>query len=224
MGVEVTAEDVVKKIYVVRLSLRKVDKRQGGQTRMGLAGAIDDKFEKIEQQIRQISVSKSSTPSTKGISTASTDVSILSGTDDVAVNLSNLITSGGSANSSPIKSGGRLKTGDFFITKPSNLSQSHVIFHLISDEPINSPSEITSRHPVIISLPNILKTASRHGVTTLTIPALLRHDMSEDMTVQCTLQLLLPHDISEDLFNILANQVPNVLRVANPKILVDNKK
>uniref|UniRef100_A0A1A9Z5P2 RPN2_C domain-containing protein n=1 Tax=Glossina pallidipes TaxID=7398 RepID=A0A1A9Z5P2_GLOPL len=34
-GVEVTAEDVVKKIYAVRLSLRRVDKRQGGQTRMG---------------------------------------------------------------------------------------------------------------------------------------------------------------------------------------------
>uniref|UniRef100_A0A1B0BPS2 Macro domain-containing protein n=1 Tax=Glossina palpalis gambiensis TaxID=67801 RepID=A0A1B0BPS2_9MUSC len=213
---------------------------------------IDDQFEKIEQQIRQISVSTSSTPSTKSISTASTDVSILSGTDDVAVNLSNLINSGGSVNSSPIKSGGRLKTGDFFITKHSNLSQSHVIFHLISDEPINSPSEITSRHPVILGLRNILKTASRHDVTTLTIPALLRHEMSEDMTVQwctrraelvfkcakgfmiesaswggaelSTLQLLLPHDISEDLFNILANQVPNVFRVANPKILVDNKK
>lgn len=59
-----------------------------------------------------------------------------------------------------------------------------MIFHLISDEPMNSPSEINSRHPVIMGLRNILKTASRHDVTTLTIPALLRHEMSEDMTVQ----------------------------------------
>lgn len=65
------------------------------------------------------------------------------------------------------------------MTKHSNLSQSHIIFHLISDESFNSPSEINSRHPVILGLRNILKTASRHDVTTLTIPALLRHEMSE---------------------------------------------
>jgi hypothetical protein len=28
----------------------------------------------------------------------------------------------------------KLKPGDFFVTKHSNLSQSHIIFHLISDE------------------------------------------------------------------------------------------
>ncbi|XP_055849191.1 protein C12orf4 homolog [Episyrphus balteatus] len=157
----------------------------------------------------------------------------------------------GSNSSSPTKSSLKLKTGDFFITKHSNLSQSHVIFHLISDEPFNSPSEINSRHPVILGLRNILKTASRHDVTTLTIPALLRHEMSEDMTVQwcmrraelvfkcakgfmiesaswggaelSTLQLLLPHDISEELFTTLAGMVPHVFRVTNPKIFVDGK-
>ncbi|XP_065081404.1 protein C12orf4 homolog [Ochlerotatus camptorhynchus] len=141
----------------------------------------------------------------------------------------------------------RLKPGDVFITRHSNLSHSHVIFHLISDETFQSPSEINSRHPVIMGLRNILKISSRHDVTTLTIPALLRHDMSEDMTVswcvrraelvfKCakgfmiesaswggaelnTLQLLLPHDISEELFRTLADMVPHVFRVANPKIL-----
>lgn len=35
----------------------------------------------------------------------------------------------------PEKKIGKLKPGDFFITKHSNLSQSHIVFHLISDEP-----------------------------------------------------------------------------------------
>ncbi|KAI8130488.1 hypothetical protein FF38_11855 [Lucilia cuprina] len=208
---------------------------------------IDDQLEKIEEQIRQLNLSNnSSTPSTKSLSTASTDISIASGDEGITHSIHS------SASNSPVKTSAKLKTGDFFITKHSNLSQSHVIFHLISDEPINSPSEINSRHPVILGLRNILKTASRHDVTTLTIPALLRHEMSEDMTVQwcmrraelvfkcakgfmiesaswggaelSTLQLLLPHDISEDLFNTLASMVPNVFRVANPKILVDNSK
>ncbi|KAH8312636.1 hypothetical protein KR044_011829, partial [Drosophila immigrans] len=189
---------------------------------------MDVQLEKIEKQIRALNTSDTS--STRSNSSGD-----------------------GSANSSPAKqSVPKLKTGDFFITKHSNLSQSHVIFHLISDEPINSPSEINSRHPVILGLRNILKTASRHDITTLTIPALLRHEMSEDMTVQwcirraelvfkcakgfmiesaswggaelSTLQLLLPHDISEELFTTLAGMVPNVFRVANPKILVDNNK
>lgn len=130
---------------------------------------IDDQLEKIENQIRCMSISESNTPSTTSAGSA----------ELANQNMNN------STNSSPQKSSiAKLKTGDFFITKHSNLSQSHVIFHLISDEPINSPSEINSRHPVILGLRNILKTASRHDVTTLTIPALLRHEMSEDMTVQ----------------------------------------
>ncbi|EDV91070.1 protein C12orf4 homolog [Drosophila grimshawi] len=194
---------------------------------------MDVQLEKIEKQIRALNTSDTSSTPSQGSGTGN-------GGD-------------GSATSSPAKqSVARLKTGDFFITKHSNLSQSHVIFHLISDEPINSPSEINSRHPVILGLRNILKTASRHDITTLTIPALLRHEMSEDMTVQwcirraelvfkcakgfmiesaswggaelSTLQLLLPHDISEELFTTLAGMVPNVFRVANPKILVDNNK
>ncbi|ALC47815.1 CG9986, partial [Drosophila busckii] len=197
---------------------------------------MDVQLEKIEKQIRALNTSNtSSTPSNASASSGSGS------------------SAEGSATGSPIKQHvPKLTTGDFFITKHSNLSQSHVIFHLISDEPINSPSEINSRHPVILGLRNILKTASRHDITTLTIPALLRHEMSEDMTVQwcirraelvfkcakgfmiesaswggaelSTLQLLLPHDISEELFTTLSGMVPNVFRVANPKILVDNNK
>lgn len=77
------------------------------------------------------------------------------------------------------RAGCKLKPGDFFITRHSNLSQTHIIFHLISDEASNTPEDITSRHPVILGLRNILKTASRYDVTNLSIPALLRHEMSE---------------------------------------------
>jgi hypothetical protein len=80
----------------------------------------------------------------------------------------------------------KLKPGDVFITRHSNLAHNHVIFHLVSDE--TNSDEINSRHPVILGLRNILKIASRHDLTTLTIPAFLRHEMCEDMTVNWCLR------------------------------------
>lgn len=142
----------------------------------------------------------------------------------------------------------KLKPGDCFITTHSNLSHTHVIFHLVSDE-LNNPSEINSRHPVILGLRNVLKVASQCNIAMITFPLLARHEMSEEMTVawclrraelilKCTkgfmielasemkgssdtLQLLLPHNISEDLFNNLALLLPHIFRVSNSKILVE---
>lgn len=141
-----------------------------------------------------------------------------------------------------------LKPGDFFITRHSNIT-SHVIFHLIiSDETYHSIDEINSRHPILNpGLRNIIRTANRYDITTLTIPALLKDEMTEDMTVnwcmrraelifKCakgfmiesanwggselnTLQFLLPHNITSDLFQMLASIIPSVFRVANPKVL-----
>jgi hypothetical protein len=137
----------------------------------------------------------------------------------------------------------RLKPGDFFITKHTNLSQAHVIFHLVYDD---SPSEMNSRNPCILGLRNILKVANRYDVTQLTIPALLKNEMSEEMTLswclrraelilKCTkgfmiessstgselstLQLLLPSDISEELFISISQMIPSIFRVANTKFL-----
>ncbi|KAL5291257.1 C12orf4 family protein [Megaselia abdita] len=149
------------------------------------------------------------------------------------------------------KNAPKLSPGDVFITKHSNLTQCHIIFHLVADEHFcRTAEEINSRHPVILGLRNIMKIASQYDVSSLTIPGLLKHDMSEDMTVpwcirraelvfKCakgfvieaaswggaevsTLQLLLPHDISEELFSSLAAMVPNIFRVSNSKILVEN--
>lgn len=141
-----------------------------------------------------------------------------------------------------------LKPGDFFITRHSNIT-SHVIFHLIiSDETYHSIDEINSRHSILNpGLRNIIRTANRYDITTLTIPALLKDEMTEDMTVnwcmrraelifKCakgfmiesanwggselnTLQFLLPHNITPDLFQMLASIIPSVFRVANPKVL-----
>lgn len=137
----------------------------------------------------------------------------------------------------------RLKHGDFFVTKHSNLSQAHIIFHLVFDD---SPVEMNSRHPCILGLRNILKVANRYDVTQLTIPALLKNEMSEEMTLswclrraelilKCTkgfmiessstgselstLQLLLPSDISDELFSSISQMIPSIFRVANAKFL-----
>lgn len=80
-----------------------------------------------------------------------------------------------------------LKPGDFYITKHSNLSQNHVVFHLVTDESIYS-SEVNSRHQVILGLRNILKIAHVYDITTLALPLLLIHEISEDITLQWCLK------------------------------------
>lgn len=75
-------------------------------------------------------------------------------------------------------SGKTLQTGDVFITRHSNLAQVHVIFHMVSDDSILS-KDMNSRHPVLLGLRNILKTACSHDVTSLTIPLLLNYEMTE---------------------------------------------
>jgi len=68
----------------------------------------------------------------------------------------------------------RLAEGDFFITKHSNLSQVHVIFHLAADESQlqtkASLANVTSRHPVIVGLRHILKVKDHHVYFELRVP------------------------------------------------------
>lgn len=76
------------------------------------------------------------------------------------------------------KSTKNLQTGDVYITRHSNLSQVHVVFHIVTDDSLLS-KEINSRHPVLLGLRNILKTACSNDITSLTIPLLLQYDMTE---------------------------------------------
>ncbi|KAG8177634.1 hypothetical protein JTE90_019661 [Oedothorax gibbosus] len=139
-----------------------------------------------------------------------------------------------------------LKTGDFYITRHSNLSEVHVVFHLVTDDTLRM-ADVNSRHPTILGLRNILRVAHEHDICTVTIPLLLVHEMSEEMTIQwclkraelifkCvkgfmiemaslvgdetrTVQFLVPKGISEELFSSLSNLLPAIFRVSNPVVL-----
>lgn len=74
--------------------------------------------------------------------------------------------------------GAKLHTGDFYLTKHSNLSEVHIVFHLVVDESVRS-GEISSRHPTILSIRNIIRLCFRYDIQTLTIPLLLTHEMTE---------------------------------------------
>lgn len=85
---------------------------------------------------------------------------------------------GASRTSFSSKPNKHLQSGDVYITRHSNLSQVHVVFHIVSDDSLIS-REINSRHPVLLGLRNIMKIACCNDVTSLTIPLLLQYDMTE---------------------------------------------
>ncbi|KAF5285284.1 hypothetical protein FQR65_LT13274 [Abscondita terminalis] len=76
------------------------------------------------------------------------------------------------------KNSKHLQPGDVYVTRHSNLAQVHVVFHMVSDDSLRG-GDINSRHPVVLGLRNILKTACSNDVTSLTIPLLLQYEMSE---------------------------------------------
>ncbi|TRY54532.1 hypothetical protein DNTS_033398 [Danionella cerebrum] len=140
--------------------------------------------------------------------------------------------------------------GEFYITRHSNLSEVHVVFHLCVDDNLRSGS-ITARDPAIMGLRNILKVCCTHDITTITIPLLLVHDMSEEMTIpwclkraelvfKCvkgfmmemaswdggisrTVQFLVPQSISEEMFYQLSNMLPQIFRVSSTLTLTSKR-
>ena len=68
--------------------------------------------------------------------------------------------------------------GNFYITRHSNLSQVHVVFHLVVDDSLKSPT-LGTRNAVVSGLRNILHTASRNNIHTITLPVLLADEMTE---------------------------------------------
>ncbi|XP_071831310.1 FERRY endosomal RAB5 effector complex subunit 3-like [Apostichopus japonicus] len=146
-------------------------------------------------------------------------------------------SSEGSSNSSNEEISTNLQTGDFYITRHSNLSQVHLVFHLVSDDSTRDNTHCGT-HPVLLALRNILKIAVYFDIYTITIPLLLVYEMHEEMTIQwcykraelvfkCvkgfmiemtsgrtdgaetrTIQFVVPRGISEELFTTLSELVP----------------
>ncbi|XP_072290844.1 ferry endosomal RAB5 effector complex subunit 3 isoform X2 [Eucyclogobius newberryi] len=135
-----------------------------------------------------------------------------------------------------------LLPGEFYISRHSNLSEVQAVFHLCVDDNVRS-GNINARDPAIMGLRNILKVCCTHDITTVTIPLLLVHDMSEEMTIpwclkraelvfKCvkgfmmemaswdggisrTVQFIVPKSISEEMFYQLSNMLPQIFRVSS---------
>eukprot|EP00118_Oscarella_pearsei_P003682 m.15328 g.15328 ORF g.15328 m.15328 type:complete len:567 (+) comp26306_c0_seq1:1470-3170(+) len=146
----------------------------------------------------------------------------------------------------PDTEGPLLSPGNYYVTKHSNLAGVHVVFHLVVDDRV-SQSNMSSRHPCLAGLRSILHTASRYDVKTLTVPLLLVHEMTEEITVnwclrraelifkcvkgymiECaawagneslTLQFLAPPGISDDVFAQFTAMLPNIFRISTPLTL-----
>lgn len=198
--------------------------------------ATDFHFSDLEQQFTQIEAQMGVANEWRWMR----NLSEHDGTDSISVK------SSGSSNSDTQEKNGRLQTGDVYITKHSNLCEVQVVFHLVADDSIRS-SEITSRHPVILALRNLLKVCFRYDILTLTIPLLLSHEMTEEMTVawclkrvelifKCvkgfmmeiatwggqesrTIQFLVPPGMSEEMFANISNMLPSIFRLSNPLVV-----
>eukprot|EP00057_Strongylocentrotus_purpuratus_P028667 XP_011683141.1 PREDICTED: protein C12orf4 homolog [Strongylocentrotus purpuratus] len=134
-----------------------------------------------------------------------------------------------------------LLTGDFYVTRHSNLAECHIIFHLVSDDSLRS-SDINSRHRCILALRNILKYAVQFDILSITLPLFLMYEMYEEMTIpwcikraelvfKCvkgfmmematwggnesrTIQFVVPKGISDDLFSQLSSMLPQIFRMS----------
>ena len=135
-----------------------------------------------------------------------------------------------------------LNIGDFYITKHSNLSQVHLAFHLACDDNLSRQrtDQLSSRHPIIMGLRNILKVCFKYNITTITLPILLSHEMTEEMTInwvmkraelvlKClkgfmmefvqwgslqsrTLQFVLPNGLMDETFHSISNLIKTIFR------------
>ncbi|KAI6656843.1 hypothetical protein LOD99_16146 [Oopsacas minuta] len=134
-----------------------------------------------------------------------------------------------------------LHEGDTYITRHSNLSEVHIIFHLVTSDDIGS-IDMPSRHPIITGLRNVLNLAFQHDVYVLSVPLLLVNQMQPEMTVnwcikraelvlKCfkgfmlenshlasnyprTIQFLVPAEISREMFEQFSAMIPSVFRVS----------
>ncbi|KAL3101417.1 hypothetical protein niasHT_025399 [Heterodera trifolii] len=75
-----------------------------------------------------------------------------------------------------------LRPGDVYVTNHSNLSAVQVVFHVVGDRQLVE-QDISSRHPCINALRNVIRLAPHSGINHITFPLLLVEHMTETMTI-----------------------------------------
>uniref|UniRef100_A0AC35U1U0 RING-type domain-containing protein n=1 Tax=Rhabditophanes sp. KR3021 TaxID=114890 RepID=A0AC35U1U0_9BILA len=74
------------------------------------------------------------------------------------------------------------RSGDLYVTRHSNLSQTQIVFHLVGESELET-EDISSKHPILNGLRNTIRSAARNGVTNLYVPLLLVTKTLEHMTI-----------------------------------------
>jgi len=75
---------------------------------------------------------------------------------------------------------GILRIGDVYLTKHSNLSSVQIIFHLVGDDKLEK-EEISSRHPCVAGLHNIVRLSSRFAIRNISLPLLLVDQFNDEV-------------------------------------------
>lgn len=135
-----------------------------------------------------------------------------------------------------------LQPGDFYLTRHSNLSQVHVVCHLVSEERIILDTGLRARDPIMQGLKSSLRIMAKHGIRHITVPLLLTYQMKPDMTINWCLkraelvfksvkgfllesttwsgnqswnmQFLIPEGISEELFEQISDLLSKTFRIS----------
>eukprot|EP00051_Salpingoeca_urceolata_P031163 m.10553 g.10553 ORF g.10553 m.10553 type:complete len:603 (+) comp3813_c0_seq1:187-1995(+) len=139
-----------------------------------------------------------------------------------------------------------LTTGDFYVTKHSNLALAHVAFHLVVDNEVTKDS-LNARHPTMIGMRNVIRCAFKNSIRSITIPLLLVSELTEDMSsrwcirraelvLKCIkgfvmensswgetdsheIQFVLPKDTPRPLFEQISGLLTTVFRVSGSVLL-----
>ncbi|CAB3397999.1 unnamed protein product [Caenorhabditis bovis] len=82
----------------------------------------------------------------------------------------------------PIRADSTFSVGDVYCTKHSNLHKIQIAFHLVVDESLQT-QEISSRHPCLNGIRNIIRMTSHYGITSIHLPLFLIEKPDESTTV-----------------------------------------
>eukprot|EP01147_Barroeca_monosierra_P000540 gene540-3858_t len=69
--------------------------------------------------------------------------------------------------------------GDFYVTRHGNLADTHVVFHLVSDDETMKDT-LSGRSQVLFGLRNIFRCMFQNDIQTMTLPVLLLHKYTSD--------------------------------------------